>query len=84
MYALSACGFAGFIRLRSELAAGVVDGVALVKDELADGQDGVALPDMHSRISGSASGVWSAALWNRTIDPGASFEVTRLQIVGAS
>ena len=28
-------------------------------------------------ISGRASGVWRAALWNRTMEPGWTFEVTR-------
>lgn len=33
---------------------------------------------------GSASGVCSAALWNRTMLPGCTLDVTRLHIVSAS
>ena len=30
-----------------------------------------------SKMLGRASGVWRAALWNRTMEPGAAFSVTR-------
>lgn len=33
-----------------------------------------------SKIEGSASGVWRAALWNRTIEPGCTLLVTRFVI----
>ena len=39
---------------------------------------------MWSRMAGSASGVWRAALWNSTMLPGESLEVTRWQMVSAS
>jgi len=32
---------------------------------------------------GSASGVWSASLWNSTIEPFCTREVTRLQMLSA-
>lgn len=38
----------------------------------------------YSRMDGSASGVWSAALWNSTMLPGSTFDVTRSNIVFAS
>ena len=35
----------------------------------------------HFKIVGNASGVWSASLWNSTIDPGQTLDVTRLQML---
>ena len=80
-------GPASFL-FRRALAAGVVDGVVGAvfpgEDQLADGHDVVALLKGYSRMPGRASGVWRAALWKRTMDPGPTLEVTRSVMVGAS
>ena len=34
-------------------------------------------------MPGRASGVWRAALWNSTMEPGCTLEVTRLVMSGA-
>ena len=39
---------------------------------------------IHSNIPGRASGVWRAALWNSTMLPGLTWDVTRRKMVSAS
>ena len=48
----------------------MVDGVLPGENDLRDGDKGVALPEQSLDDSRQGSGVWRAALWNRTMDPG--------------